>query len=104
MDEILEAAEIHPISILQKAGDNRFIAFIECMFEIMQADHQPGGLAGTTLLGVEGTELVIKDRSVDPVGQNKQRMRPIQNRIETDPEQIGPISLSLFGLHKITMF
>ncbi len=50
VDEIVEAAEVHPVTILQQAGDNRFIAFIECMLQIMQANHQPGWFAGASLL------------------------------------------------------
>ena len=74
------------------------------MLEIVQADHQPGWLAGTPLFRVEAAELFIKDRAVNLVGKNKQRMRPVQNQIVPSSKQIGLIQLCIFWLHKIIIF
>jgi hypothetical protein len=83
MDEVLKPAEILPIGVLQKPGDNRFIAFVKSMFQVMQPDQQAGRLAWTPLLGIERTEPFVKDQPVDLMGELVQRMLPVENLIKT---------------------
>jgi hypothetical protein len=103
MNEVLESAEILPVGVLQQPGDNRFIAFVKSMFQVMQPDQQAGRFGRAPLLGIERTELFVKDRPVDLIGQQIQRMPPIENLVKTRPEEILVVTLlGLFGLHKIT--
>ena len=73
VNEILKAAEVLPIAVFQQASDNRFVALVEGVLQIMQTDHQPRRLAGAPpLFSVEGAKFIVKDRPVDLIRQNKQ--------------------------------
>ena len=52
--KVLKTTKVLPVGIFQKASQNRFIAFIEGIFQIVQANHQPGGTAWPASLVVVG--------------------------------------------------
>lgn len=103
MNEVLESAEILPVRILQQAGDNGFIAFVKSMLEVMQPDQQSGRFGWAPLLGVERTELIVKDRPVDLSGKPIQRMPSVENLVQARFEKVLVVTLlELFRLHEIT--
>ena len=65
VNEILESAEILPVRVLEQSSDNRFVAFVKSMLEVMQPDQQSGRFGRASLLGIERTELFVKDRPID---------------------------------------
>ena len=52
----------------------------------------------------QGTELFIKDRPVNLIRQNKQRILTIQNLVQARTKQISLILQRVFWLNKITTF
>jgi hypothetical protein len=73
------------------------------MLEVMQPDQQSGRFDWAPLLGVERTELFVKDRPVDLSGKPIQRMPPGKNLVKTRPKEVFMVTLlGLFGLHEIT--
>ena len=65
VNEILESAEILPVRVLEQSSDNRFVAFVKSMLEVMQPDQQSGRFGRASLLGIEGAEFFVKDRPID---------------------------------------
>ncbi len=98
--KILKTAKELPVGILQKAIQNRFVAFIEGIFQIVQANHQPGWTAWSASLVVIGlAKDFIENGPVNLVGQNIKLMRMIEYLIQSGAEEIGRFEV-LFGLHK----
>lgn len=72
-----------PQVALAKGNAHQLIAFVKSMLQVVQAHQQPGRFGRTALLGIERTEIAVKDRSVDMIGKSIQRMLPIENLVET---------------------
>lgn len=53
------------------------------MLQVVESDEQTGGLGRPILLGVERTELDVKDCAINLIGKPIQRMLPIENLVET---------------------
>ena len=83
MLEEFKTTEVLPVRIFQQAFDNGFVAFVEGMFEIVQANKQADRQAGAAnVFDIKLTEVFIKDRPVDGVRQTVQRMTAVQDLIQ----------------------
>lgn len=88
--EVLEAAEVLPVTIFDELGHHRLVTHVVGMLEVVQPYQQPDRQSRATDFGdVEGTELFVKDRPVDGVGQTEQGVSAVKDLIESGPEQIS---------------
>ncbi len=105
MLEVFEAAEVLPVTIFDELGYHRLIAHIVGMLEVMQPYQQTDRQSRSTDFGdVVGTELLVKDRPVDGVGQAKEGMPAVKNLIESGAKQIFLAGGACFWFHEITSF
>ena len=81
-----ETAEVLPVDILDPAIHDRFV---ESVFEVVQANHQPNRLRrGTHIFAVAVGKCRVEPCPVDLISQPHQRMFGIEDLVEVGLEQL----------------
>jgi len=95
-------AEVLPVRVLHPSRYHRLVRLVEGVFEVLQADHQPGGLGrGPHVLGVATREARLEPNPIYLPGQLDQFMGGIQKLIEMSLEQLERVVRKRLGLHGI---
>ena len=75
MPHVLAAAEELPVGVLHPAGHQRFVALVEGVLQVDEADHQTRLHAGpANVCGIAGIDGQVELGPIDPLGQHVQRM------------------------------
>ena len=98
--EIVLAAEILPVRVLDPPFTHRLIALIERVLEVVQPDHQPRRQPRPTLVGIAQPHAFIDLISVDLVRQPDQRVLRIEDLAQPSAKQVVVIRGSAAGLHR----
>ena len=100
--QVVEAAEVLPIGVLDPAFDHLLVGEAEGVLQVAQPDHQPDRDAGPAQVRmIELTEPRLEPLPVDQPGQPHQRMAPVDLLTEARaPEVIGGCGVELGRLHR----
>ena len=104
--EVFETTKILPVGISQEAFHHGFVAFVEGVLEVMEADDQAYGQAGAALLGdEEGSEFLFEEAPVDLVGEDEQGVFGVEDLVQPGLEEVFLITSGwLFWLHESPVF
>lgn len=105
MLEVLKAAKVLPVGVLDKPHDHDFITDVEGMLEVMQP-HQQADRSGraTDFFDVQPAKLLFKHRPIDSIRKLKQRMLAVENLVEAGAVEIPLVNRLRFWLHKSPVF
>ncbi len=91
-----ESAEVLPIRVFDPTRDDRLVRFVERVFQIVQPNHQPHGLAWRTVVGaIAVSQRRVETLPIDLVGKFDQRMIGVQNLIEMRLKKMKLVATSL---------
>ena len=87
--QVVEAAEVLPIRVLDPARDHLLVGQVEGVLQVAEPDHQPDRDAGPAHVGViELAEARLEHRPIQQAGEAHQRMAPIDLLVEAGAEQV----------------
>lgn len=90
MLEVLEAAKILPVTVLDELLHYSLVAHVVSMLEVVEANEEPNRQARTPeVLDVQGAKFSVKERPVNGIRQAVQRTLTVKDLIQPGAEQIA---------------
>ena len=97
-----ETAEVLPVRIFDPTCDHQFVRLVEGMLQTMQADQQPRGFCGCSVVrAITISERPIEPLPIDFIRQHHKRVIWIENLVEVSLKEIELIRFGTRArLHK----